>query len=187
MMKKVGVGIALLVIILSIVIYNHLQQPSNKDVFNITKTWSPATEEVILIREIEDKWLTIFRNQHGFMITELQQNWLGTWKFKNKGTLASTHYPPSAENLITWGASRPDEEKITYYFGMVMDLEIDRLEVETRDGSFEEIPFIETEGNRFFFKAVEDESIFMPVTINGFSKSGKLVFSSIQRVPDNQE
>ena len=84
MMKKVGVGIALVVIMLSVVIYNHLQQPNNKDVFNITKTWSPATEEVILIREIDGQWLTIFRNQNGFMITELQQNWLGTWKFGKK-------------------------------------------------------------------------------------------------------
>ena len=187
MMKKMGVGIALVVIMLLAVIYNHLQQPNNKDVFNITKTWSPATEEVIFIKEIDGQWLTIFRNQHGFMITELQQNWLGTWKFKNKSTFASTHYPPSTEDSITWGASRPDEEKITYYFGMVMDPEIDRLEVETRDGLFEEIPFIETEENRFFFKGVEGESIFMPVNINGFSKSRKLMYSSLQKVPENQD
>ncbi|MEK5037521.1 hypothetical protein [Sporosarcina sp. FSL K6-3457] len=121
------------------------------------------------------------------MITVLEQNWLGTWKFKNKNTFASTHSPPSADDPITWGASRPDEEKITYYFGMVMDSEIDRLEVETRDGLFEEIPFIETEGNRFYFKGVEDESVFLPVTINGFSKSGELIYSSLQKVPDTQE
>lgn len=187
MMKKIVMGIALIVIILSIVIYNHLQQPNNNDVFNITKTWSPATEEVILIREIDGQWLTIVRNQHGFMITELQQNWLGTWKFKNNSTLASTHYPSSAENPITWGASRPDEETITYYFGMVMEPEIDRLEVETRVGLFDEIPLIETVGYRFFFKGVEGESILMPVTLNGFSKSGRLVYSSFQKVLDTQE
>lgn len=186
-MKKVGVGIALIVIMLSVVVYNHLQQPNNKDVFNITKKWSPATEEVILIREIDGQWLTIFRNQHGVRIAELQQNWLGIWKFKNGRTLASTYYPSSAEDKITWQASRPGEEKITYYFGMVMNPEIDRLEVERRDGLFEEIPFIENEENRFFFKGVEDESMVMPVNINGFSKSGKLMYSSLQKVSDSQD
>ena len=187
MMKKVVVGIALIVIMLSVVVYNHLQQPNNNDIFNITKKWSTATEEVILIREIDGQWLTIFRNQHGFTIAELEQNWLGIWQFRTGRTLGSSHYPPSAENQITWQASESGEEKTTFYFCIVMDPEIDRLEVETRDGLFEDIPFIETEGNRFFFKGVEDESIFMPVTINGISKSGKLVYSSFQKVPDNQE
>ena len=68
-----------------------------------------------------------------------------------------------------------------------MDPEIDRLEVETRDGLFEEIPFIETEGNRFFFKGVEDESLLLPVNINGFSISGKLIYSSLQKLPDRQD
>lgn len=187
-MKKVGAGIALIVIVFSIIIYNnHLQQPNNKDVFNITKTWSPPTEEVILIREIDGQWLTIFRNQHGVMIAELQQNWLGTWKFRTGITLNSSYYPPLPEDQITWQASGPREEKITYYFGIVMDPEIDRLEVETRDGLFEEIPFIETEGNRFFFKGVEDESLLLPMNINGFSISGKLIYSSLQKLPDRQD
>lgn len=121
------------------------------------------------------------------MITELQQNWLGTWKFRTGRTLGSSHYPPSAENQITWQASESGEEKTTFYFGIVMDPEIDRLEVETRDGLFKDIPFIETKGNRFFFKGVEDESMLLPVNINGFSTTGKLIYSSFQKLPDNQD
>lgn len=184
-MKKVLVGIALIVIIFSSVIYNRLQQPTDNDIFRITKTWTPSIiEEVILIREIEDKWLTIFRNQNSVMIAELQQNWIGTWQFRTGITLSSSYYPPSAENQITWQASER-EEKITYYFGVVMDPKIARLEVETRDGLFEELPFIETEEYRFFFKGVEDESLLLPVNINGFSISGKLIYSSLRKLSDS--
>lgn len=185
-MKKVMAGIVLVVIMSSLVIYNHVQQPDNNDIFSITKSWSPSIEEVFLIREIDGKWLTIFRGHNAAMIAELEQNWLGTWKFRTGGTLSSAYYPPEVENQFTWQASGAPEEQATYYFGMVTDLEIEKMEVEAQNGLFEDVLFIEAKGNRFFFKRV-DGPIVMPVNINGFSKSGELIYSSLKKVSQNQD
>lgn len=168
-----------------IITYNHLQQPTENDVFNITEKWSEPAEEVLLIRKIDGKWLTIFRIQDFVTITELQQNWLGVWKFKNDSTLSTTEYPPLLESKITWSASGKSKEKNkengAYYFGMVSDPEIDKITIETKDGFFENEEFIKYEGIRFFLKRA-DGLLVLPVNISGFSKTGELIYSSVKNI-----
>lgn len=184
-MKKLVVIIGLGTILFSLIItYNHLQQPTKNDVFNITEKWSTSTEEVFLIRKIDGKWLTIFRNQQSVTVAELQQNWLGVWKFRNDTTLSTTEYPSLLENQITWSASGKSKENAAYYFGMVTDPEIDKITVETQDGFSENIQFIKYDGIRFFFKRV-DGLLVLPVNISGFSISGELIYSSLSKITFN--
>ena len=184
-MKKVVMWIILLSIVFSLKItYNHLQQPTENDVFNITEKWSGSIEEVLFVREIDGMWLTIFRHPHAITIAELQQNWLGTWKFKNDATLSTTDYPPLLEDQITWSGSGKSKENAAYYFGMVTDPEIDTITVETQDGFFEDVQFIKYDGMRFFLKRA-DGLLVLPVNISGFSKSGELIYSSLQKIPDS--
>lgn len=172
----------LVTILFSLIItYNHLQQPTENDVFNITDKWSTSTEEVFLIKKIDGNWFTIFRNQHSVTIAELQQNWLGVWKFRNNATLSSTEYPPILENQITWSASGKTKENAAYYFGMVTDPGIVKITIETQDGISENVQFIKYEGIRFFFKRA-DGPLVLPVNISGFSKSGELIYSSLRKI-----
>jgi len=171
-------GIILTAIICSLIItYKHLQQPTEKDVLNITKNWSEAAEEAYLIKEIDEQWLTIFRNSQSIMIAELKQNWLGTWILSEGRTLSSTYYPSLKDDQITWSASGKSKDNASYYFGEVIDPEIVKITVETQKGTFENVLFIETEGHRFFLKRT-DGSVYLPVNISGYSKSGELIFSS---------
>lgn len=79
--RKIIIGILVIsLLFISVVIYNHKQQPTINDVFEVTKNWSPGTEKVYLVKKIDGKWLTIFRNQHIVMIGELKQNWFGLWQ-----------------------------------------------------------------------------------------------------------
>lgn len=174
-------GVLISIVLLVIITYNHLQQPTENDVFNITEKWSESAEEVLLIREIDGNWLTIFRIQDFVTIAELQRNWLGVWKFKNDTTLSSTVYPPLIEDQITWSASGQSKENAAYYFGTVTDPEIDKITLETKDGFFESVEFIKYEGIRFFLKRAEGHLV-LPVNIRGFSKSGELIFSSVKKI-----
>jgi hypothetical protein len=187
-MKKKLIGIVIILLIFSLIItYNHLQQPTKKDVFNITEKWSTSTEEVYLIREIDGKLLTIFRNRNAVMIAELQQNWFGTWKFRDNTDLLATYYPPEEHDKITWSAlERRTENEANYYFGVVIDPEIDKINIETQDDFYEDVQFIMSEGKRFFFKEV-DEPIVMPVNISGFSKSGELIYSSLKPISNDKD
>ncbi|MGE7022461.1 hypothetical protein [Solibacillus cecembensis] len=179
-MKKVALGIALISIIFFMITYNRLQQPTEKDVLKITEKWSESIEEVLFVREIEGKWLTLFRMQQAISIAELQQNWLGTWKFKNNVTLSSIEYPPVLENQIAWSASGKSENE-AYYFGMVTDSEIHKITIETGKGIFEDVPFINYEGSRFFLKRAEGKLV-MPVNISGYSQSGEFIYSSLKKI-----
>lgn len=180
-MKKVALGIGLIVIIFFMIMYNRLQQPTEKDVLNITGKWSESAAEVFFVREIDGKWLTLFRMPQSISSAELQQNWLGTWKFKNNRTLSSIEYPPVLENQIAWSASGNSDENKAYYFGMVTDPEIHKITIETSKGIFEDVPFINYEGNRFFLKRGEGQLV-MPVNISGYSKSGEFIYSSLKKI-----
>lgn len=187
-LKKVVIGIVLLALpFLLIITYNHLQQPTKNDVFTITEKWSPSTEEVYLIREIDGKLLTIFSNVDSIFIAELKQNWLGTWTFRDNAILASSYYSDDERDKIIWGAAENRTDKIVnYYFGMVIDPEIDNIKIETGDDFFEDIKMIKTEGNRFYFKEVY-EPVVMPVNITGFSKTGEIIYSSLKQISTDKE
>ncbi len=187
-LKKIVIGIVLLALtFLLIITYNHLQQPTKNDVFTITEKWSPSTEEVYLIREIDGKLLTIFSNVDSIFIAELKQNWLGTWTFRDNDILASSYSPDDERDKIIWGAAENRTDKIVnYYFGMVIDPEIDNIKIETRDDFFEDIKMIKTEGNRFYFKEVY-EPVVMPVNITGFSKTGEMIYSSLKQITTDKQ
>ncbi|MFJ5766243.1 hypothetical protein ACIP9C_12790 [Lysinibacillus sp. NPDC093210] len=182
-MKKIILGIVFTLIICSLIIpSNHLQQPTEKDVLYLTKNWSESVEEVYFINEIDERWLTIFRTSQSTSVAELKQNWFGTWILSDGNTLSSTYYPPLEDDQITWSASGKSKENISYYFGEVIDPEIVKITVETQRGIFENVPFIESAGQRFFLKRAEG-SIFLPVNICGFSNSGELIYSSVKKIP----
>lgn len=126
-MKKLIIASMVILVLFSIAVYNH-QQPTNKDVMNLTKKWSESVEDVLFLREIDQKWMTIFRMQHSVTLAELSQNWFGTWQFKHDATLSTTTYPPIVEDQITWSASGKSKENAAYYFGIVTDPEIDYIQ-----------------------------------------------------------
>lgn len=178
--------LAISLIFITVVIYNHKQQPTINDVFEITKKWSPTTEEVYLVRKIDGEWFAIFRNQHSVMIGELKQNWLGLWQIRDeveeKSTLASIYYPPGKDDEFTWSVTGREEYKIVYYFGQIWNPEIQKVTVETRENFMENVPIITSNGNQFFFKKVKGKFV-MPANIKGFSKSGELIYSTIPEKP----
>jgi len=180
-MKRVFIGIAILtVLIIVFLIYNHKQPPTKEDVFKITENWSPATEEVYLVKKIDGEWLTVFRNTHSIMIAWLEQNWLGFWEMKNElgseGTLASINYPPLHEEF-TWSAGS-DEGKIWYYFGQINNPKFKRIEVETKKDFVENALIISSDELRFFYLSTDSE-IVIPV-IRGYSETGELIYSTIE-------
>ena len=182
-LKKIIIWIAIIATFLTgFLIYNHKQSPAKDDVFKITKKWSPATDEVYLVREIDGEWLTIFRNNHSIMIAKLEQNWLGYWKIKddlgNESTLDSIYYPPSQVEGFNWSASSKGKN-ISYYFGQNTNPNIKRVEVETQENFFEDALIISLEDARFFF-AKSSVELVMPVNIRGFSDTGKLIYSTVK-------
>lgn len=173
---------------ISVVIYNHKQQPTINDVFELTENWSPETEEVYLVKKIDGKWLTIFRNQHTVMIGELKQNWVGLWQLRDEmgleSSLTSTSYPPEKDDEITWSARgiEEKEKENVFYFGQILNPEIQKITVETNENPAENVPLITSNGNRFFFKKVKGKLV-SPTNIKGFSKSGELKYSTLPEKP----
>lgn len=181
--KKIVIGIFVVIFSFnSFLIYNYKQEPTREDVFHATKDWSPRTEEVYLVRKIDGKWLTIFKNQHSIMIGELSQNWLGFWKIKNESgnesTLASTYYPPEKDDDITWSAGGNGEKEIGYYFGQVINSKINKITVETKENFYKDVSLITANEYRFFFKKVKGQ-VITPTNIRGFSNTGELLFSTL--------
>lgn len=175
--KKVVLGIVLTAILCTLLItYKHLQQPTEQEVLNMTKSRSEAAKEVYLIREIDEQWLTIYRNSQSITIAELKQNWLGTWKLSEEGALSSTYYPPLEDDQITWSASGKSENE-SYYFGIVIDPEIVKITVETQKGIFENAKMLKSDGQRFFLQKAQGP-IYLPVNISCYSKSEELIYSS---------
>ena len=109
-MRKLLIGLTIVILIFSMyLLYNHKQIPTKDDVFKLTGNWSPATEEVYMVSNIDGEWLTIFRTSHSILVCRLEQNWLGYWKFKDdlggEGSVVSTYYPPTQKIGFTWSAS----------------------------------------------------------------------------------
>ena len=183
--KQVSIGIVVTsLFFISVLIYNHRQLPTIDDVFTTTKNWSPATEEVYLLTEIDGKWITIFRNQQSMKVGELKQNWFGLWRLQDEmgreESLASTYYPPEKEDEITWSVLGVGEKEIVYYFGQVINPEIQKITIENNGGSAEEAQFISSNGNRFFFKKVMGQYGY-PINIKALSKSGELIYSTLPK------
>lgn len=181
--RKIVIGtLVISLFFISIIIYNHKQQPTINDVFEITKNWSPGTEEVYFVRKIDGKWVTILRNQHSVMIGELKQNWFGLWQIRDdvgqESSLASTYYPPEENDEITWSLAEREENKIVYYFGQLVNPEIQKITVQTNEKPAEVVPLITSNGNRFFFKKIKAKEVF-PANIKAFSKSGELIYSTL--------
>ena len=181
--RKILIGIVvILLLFVSVLIYNHKQKPTAHDVFKLTENWSPGTEEVYLVREIDGEWLTIFRNQHSVMIGELKQNRFGLWQILDakgaKSTLASTNYPTDEDTEITWSVSGSNEKETVFYFGQLINPEIQKITAETSENPAEDLPIITSNGIRFFFKKVHGEFL-LPVNIRGFSNSGELRYSTL--------
>lgn len=181
--KQVGIGIVVTsIFFISFLIYNHRQLPTIDDVYTTTKAWSPAIEEVYVLNEIDGKWITIFRSQHSMIIGELKQNWLGLWHLQDemgrKSSLSSTYYPPREEDDITWSVHEIGDKEIAYYFGQVINPEIQKITVETNGVFAKEAPIIGSEGNRFFFKKVKAQKV-LPANIKALSKSGEIIYATL--------
>jgi len=190
-MRKLLIGIAIITILLTVfLIYNHKKLPSKDGIFKITENWSPATEEVYLVKKIDGEWLTIFRNTHSIMLSRVKQNWLGFWVLIDdnevEASLVSTYYPPEQEDEFTWGASLTEEGKPSYYFGQIINHEIKKIEIETQKKFFESALVINSGQTRFFYLKL-DEEVVMPININGFSETGKLIYSTIKPIKPIKE
>lgn len=181
-MRKIFIGVAIITILLTVfLISNHNQLPTKDDVFKITKNWSPATEEVYLVRKIDGEWLTIFRNTHSIMIARLEQNWLGYWEMKDdtgsETTLAGTYYPPVQDEEFNWSAG--SRGNTSHYFGQIINPTIKKIEVEIQRNFFEDALIISSGKAHFFFAKVDGELV-MPANIRGFSENGELIYSTIK-------
>ncbi|MBU8906268.1 hypothetical protein [Desertibacillus haloalkaliphilus] len=184
-MRKLLIGITVTTILFCLfLIYNHKQLPTKDDVYKITGNWSPKTKEVYLVKKIDDDWLTIFRNKQFILVGRLEQNWLGFWQLQDdigrEGSLVSVYYPPSRQDEeFTWSGAGTEEG--AYYFGQIINPDIKKIQVVTKKNSFENALIMSAEGTRFFFIKSEEELV-MPVNIKGFSKNGKLIYSSFKQV-----
>ncbi|RPF55399.1 hypothetical protein [Aquisalibacillus elongatus] len=183
-MRRLLTGIAIITLILTVfLIYNHNQHPNNEDVFKITENWSPATEQVYMVRKIDGEWLTIFRSAQSILVARLEQNWMGFWEFKDdvgaESSLVSTYYPPAHDGEFTWVAAGTEEGEPVYYFGQIINPNIKDIKVETQVNTFEDALLFNLEEARFFFVKSE-EKVVSPVNIRGFSESGKLIYSTFK-------
>jgi hypothetical protein len=181
-MKKCLLSIVIIIILVSVfLIFNHKQAPTKDDVFKITGKWAPATKEVYILRRIDGEWLTIFRNTHSIMLARLEQNWFGFWEIKDdtgaESTLASTYYPPTQDEEISWSASGTEEGNPTYYFGQIVNPNIKQIKVESKENLLENAIIINSDETRYFLLK-SDEKVVLPVNIRGFSDSGELIYST---------
>jgi hypothetical protein len=181
--KKIFIGLVIIILLfLMFLINNHKQQPTKNDVFNITKDWYPSTEEVYLLKKIDGEWLTVFRDNQTVAIARLEQNWLGYWTMKddlgNFNTLAASDYPPTHDEF-NWTAGEKGGN-ITYYFGQINNPAIKGIEVETKKDYLEDALIISSNELRFFYVR-SNRGMVMPVNIRGYSETGELIYSTIER------
>ncbi|MEQ6389710.1 hypothetical protein RZN22_10330 [Bacillaceae bacterium S4-13-58] len=182
-MKKIFVGTLIAFLLLGLfLVVNHREVPTREDVYKITENWTPSTEYVYLVKKIDGEWFTIFKNVQSIMVSRLEQNWLGFWEFKDKlggeAPITSVYYPPGDDDAFTWVASGLGEDRPTYFFGQVVDGAIQDIKIETQTNSFESAPIINVQSARFFFLKSEDP-VVMPVNIRAYSKSGKLIYTTL--------
>ena len=183
MLKKFIIGGAiftiLAVFLTGFLLYNHNQLPTKDDVFKWTKKMSFATNDVYFVNKIDDKWFTIFGDNASFSIARLEQNLIGNWELKDISSVAVNHHPLEKEDF-TWVGSGKNKNTINYttnYFGQILNPEIKKILVETEDNFFEEANILEAEGLRFFFTR-SDKDLNLPVTIQGFSETGELIYTT---------
>ena len=177
-MKKFIIGGAiftiLAVFLTGFILYNHNQLPTKDDVFKGTKKMSLATNEVYSVRKIDEEWFTIIGNDTSFMIAKLEQNLIGNWELNDICSVAVNEKKEEKVDF-TWVGS--GNENTTDYFGQILNHEIKKILVETEDNFFEEANILEAEGLRFFFTR-SDKELNLPVTIEGFSETGELIYTT---------
>ena len=185
-MRKFLIGGAIFTILAvfftGFLLYNHNQLPTKDDVFKWTKKMSFATNNVYFVNKIDDKWFTIFGDNASFSIARLEQNLIGNWELKGISTVVVNERPEEKVDFTWVGSgelvdSGENENTISYYFGQILNPEIKKILVETVDNFFEEAYIIETEGLRFFFIR-SDKELNLPVTIQGFSETGELIYTT---------
>ena len=176
-MKKFVIGGAIFTILAlfltGFLLYNHNQLPTKDDVFKGTKNWSPKTEKVYFVKKIENEWFTLLENNSSFMIAKLEQNLIGNWELKDISSVAVNDRLEKED--FSWVGS--GNENTTNYFGQILNPEIKKILVETEDNFFEEANILEAEGLRFFFTR-SDKDLNLPVTIQGFSETGELIYTT---------
>lgn len=94
-----------------------------------------------------------------------------------ESSLSGTYYPPVEDDEITWSANGAGEKEIVYYFGQIINPNIQQITVFDED-----VPIITSNGNRFFFKKLKGDFV-MPTNIKAFSKSGELIHSTVSDTP----
>ncbi|SFG46615.1 hypothetical protein SAMN05216353_1461 [Halobacillus alkaliphilus] len=163
MVKRVAIwSVIILLFTLSILVYNNQQLPQPSDVLNSTKNLTNQPYNVLTIENINGDWVTFFKNEKAMYVGFLQQNWLGNWRVVNGsgdyGFLGDAAYNPTQEerNGLVWGASglsKGNEPLYSYYYGMVLNPEVDEILLSTGKGGSEAVPLIQSdkEGTRFFF------------------------------------
>lgn len=183
-MKKILFGIATIALLFTVfILYNHKQLPTKDGVLKITEDYIPAIEEIYLVEKLDDEWITLYRNNQIIMVARLVQNWLGDWEIKDElgyeNSLATSDYPPVPDAELIYSASSK-ANKTAYYFGQIINPNIEKIEVETQKNMFKDAHIISDGKTRLFYAKSEGE-IFMPININGFSESGIMIYSSIKR------
>jgi|GEM_PF-6749520 len=186
MFKRAAIGsVILLLLSLSILVYyNNQQLPKPSDVLNSTKNLTSQPYSVLTIENINGEWVTFFENDKAMYVGFLQQNWLGNWGVVNGsgdyGVLGDVAYNPTQEesNGLVWGASglsKGNEQLYSYYYGMVLNPEVDEILLSTGKGGSEAVPWIESdkEGKRFFFIKRKNASI-VPYEFKALS-DGKVI------------
>lgn len=183
-MRKLLIGAVIMAFSFCLIlIYNHKQLPTKEDVFKISGNWSQKTEEVYLVRKIDEEWLTIFRSSKLTSVGRLEQNWMGFWEFKDDlgsgASLVSTAYPPKTDKDFTWTASGRDDIPISYYFGHINNPKIQEIKVEIEKDIFENAIIIDTGETRFYLLK-SDAPTLLPINIKGSSESGDLIYSTLK-------
>ena len=179
MIKKLLMGILILIVLFSIFLYqNYQKSPTSKDVYKITEGWTPSIDEVLDLKKVDGEWLTFFINEHTLFVGKLEQNWMGSWILMDdegeKGSvIATANYPPESDNEgVTWGATGIND-KTSYYFGMISNPNVEEIVIVAQGNEYKDIPFIHSKGNRFFLLRTKGNII--PYSFTALSKDGEII------------
>ncbi|WP_430787008.1 hypothetical protein VBD025_15325 [Virgibacillus flavescens] len=181
MSKGIAIGSVLVLVgTLSFLLYFTNQKlPEASDVRNSTKNLSNQPYHVLTIEKIDGEWITFLKNDNAMFVGFLQQNWLGNWKVVNGagdfGFIGDVAFNQNREenNGLIWGASglsKGNKRLFSYYYGMILNPEVDEVLLSTGNGDAEEVSLIESKGDgkRFFFLKRKNEPL-LPFELKALS------------------
>ena len=174
--KKIIIAIACIALFTIYIFYNRSQDPTEEDVFRMTKSWKPSTIEIYEVMKRDGEWLAFFRNENSIMVARLEQNWMGTWKTIDysgiEKPISSLGYPASElGGQLPWKASGYEGGYVI--FMLVEDPLIDKLVITTKEKEYDDISFIEIGEKRFVLLNIEEP--WYPFDYQAFSKEGELI------------